>query len=107
MAAGISDVLQDIAWIVGLIDARAAKPGLCGLYRRKFPIEGCARRELYNRQKILIMQCVTVISQVFDALTVNRRLKMAVDTLATIPRYYAMNCSPRDLPERAPWGLFI
>jgi len=27
MAAGVSDTLGDMEWIVGLIDARAPKPG--------------------------------------------------------------------------------
>ena len=26
MAAGVSDILRDMEWIVGLIDARAGKP---------------------------------------------------------------------------------
>ena len=34
MAAGVSDTLQDMAWIVGLIDARAPKPGRRGPYKK-------------------------------------------------------------------------
>ena len=35
MAAGISDTLHDMEWIVGLIDARAPKPGPRGPYRKR------------------------------------------------------------------------
>lgn len=35
MAAGVTDTLRDMAWIVGLIDARAPKPGPRGPYRKK------------------------------------------------------------------------
>ena len=34
MAAGLSDTLHDMEWIVGLIDARAPKPGPRGPYKR-------------------------------------------------------------------------
>ena len=34
MAAGVSDTLRDVEWIVSLIDARAPKPGPRGPYRR-------------------------------------------------------------------------
>ena len=34
MAAGVSDTLYDIKWIVGLIDARAPKPGPRGSYKK-------------------------------------------------------------------------
>jgi IS1 family transposase len=34
MAAGISDTLHDMEWIVSLIDARAPKPGRCGPYKK-------------------------------------------------------------------------
>lgn len=32
MAAGVSNTLRDLEWICSLIDARAPKPGRCGLY---------------------------------------------------------------------------
>ena len=35
MAAGVTDTLRDAEWIVGLIDARAAKPGLRGPYKKR------------------------------------------------------------------------
>ena len=35
MAAGISDTLHDLEWIVGLIDERAPKPGPRGPYKKK------------------------------------------------------------------------
>ena len=34
MAAGVSDTLRDVEWIVSLIDARAPKPGLRGPYAK-------------------------------------------------------------------------
>lgn len=34
MAAGVADTLHDMAWIVGLIDARAPKPGPRGPYKK-------------------------------------------------------------------------
>ena len=34
MAAGVSDTLRDAEWIVGLIDARATKPGPRGPYKK-------------------------------------------------------------------------
>ena len=34
MAASLSDTLHDMEWIVGLIDARAPKPGPRGLYKK-------------------------------------------------------------------------
>jgi len=33
MAAGVSDTLRDMEWIVGLIDARAPKPNRPKVYR--------------------------------------------------------------------------
>ena len=35
MAAGVSDTLRDMEWIVGLIDARAPKPNRPTIYRRR------------------------------------------------------------------------
>lgn len=35
MAAGISDTLHDMEWIVGLLDARAPKPGPRGPYKKR------------------------------------------------------------------------
>lgn len=35
IAAGVTDTLRDMEWIVGLIDARAPKLGPRGPYRRK------------------------------------------------------------------------
>ena len=35
MAAGVSDTLRDVEWIVGLIDATAPKPKLRGPYRKR------------------------------------------------------------------------
>ena len=35
MAAGVTDVLRDAAWIVGLVDAAAPKPGPRGPYRKR------------------------------------------------------------------------
>ena len=35
MAAKITDTLHDMDWIVGLIDARAPKPGPRGPYRKR------------------------------------------------------------------------
>ncbi len=35
MAAGVSDTLRDMEWIVGLIDARAAKPNRPATYRKR------------------------------------------------------------------------
>lgn len=35
MAAGVTDTLRDMEWIVGLIDARAPKPGPRGSYKKK------------------------------------------------------------------------
>ncbi len=35
MAAGVSDTLRDMEWIVGLIDARARKPGSRGPYKKQ------------------------------------------------------------------------
>ena len=35
MAAGVSDTLRDMEWIVGLIDARAPKPKRPATYRRR------------------------------------------------------------------------
>lgn len=35
MAAGVSDTLHDMEWIVGLIDARAPKPGPRVPYKRR------------------------------------------------------------------------
>lgn len=35
MAAGVSDTLHDMEWIVGLIDERAPKPGPRGSYKKK------------------------------------------------------------------------
>lgn len=34
-AAGVSDTLHDMEWIVGLIDARAPKPGRRGPYKKR------------------------------------------------------------------------
>lgn len=34
MAAGVSDTLRDVEWIVSLIDARAPKPGPRGPYKK-------------------------------------------------------------------------
>ena len=36
MAAGVSDTLHDMEWIVGLMDARAPKPGPRGSYKKEF-----------------------------------------------------------------------
>ena len=35
MAAGVSDTLRDVEWIVGLIDATAPKPKLRGPYKKR------------------------------------------------------------------------
>ena len=35
MAAGVTDTLRDVEWIVGLIDARAKKPGARGPYKKR------------------------------------------------------------------------
>jgi len=35
MAAGVSNTLRDVEWIVGLIDARAPKPGRPKTYKKK------------------------------------------------------------------------
>ena len=35
MAAGVTDTLRDAEWIVGLIDARTAKPGPRGPYKKR------------------------------------------------------------------------
>lgn len=35
MAAGVSETLRDMDWVVGLIDARAPKPGPRGSYKKK------------------------------------------------------------------------
>lgn len=35
MAAGVTDTLHDMEWIVGLIDARAPKPGPRGPYKKR------------------------------------------------------------------------
>ncbi len=35
MAAGVTDTLRDVEWIVSLIDARAPKPGPRGLYKKR------------------------------------------------------------------------
>ena len=35
MAAGVTDILRDAEWIVGLIDERAAKPGPRGPYKKR------------------------------------------------------------------------
>ena len=35
MAAGVSETLRDMEWIVSLIDARAPKPGAARAYRPK------------------------------------------------------------------------
>jgi hypothetical protein len=35
MAAGISDTVRDMEWIVSLIDARAPKPGPGGTYKKR------------------------------------------------------------------------
>lgn len=37
MAAGVSDTLHDVEWVVGLIDARAPKPGPRGPHKRSDP----------------------------------------------------------------------
>ena len=37
MAAGVTDTLRDVEWIVSLIDARAPKPGPRGPYRKETP----------------------------------------------------------------------
>ena len=37
MAAGIDNTLHDMEWIVGLMDARASKPGPRGPYKNKIP----------------------------------------------------------------------
>ena len=34
MEAGLSDTLHDMEWIIGLIDARAPKPGRRGSYKK-------------------------------------------------------------------------
>ncbi len=34
MAAGVTDTLRDMVWIVSLIDARALKPGPRGSYKK-------------------------------------------------------------------------
>ena len=34
MAAGVSDTLHDMEWIISLIDARAPKPGPRGSYKK-------------------------------------------------------------------------
>ena len=34
MAAGVSDTLHDMEWIVGLIDARASKPNRPATYKK-------------------------------------------------------------------------
>ncbi len=35
MAAGVTDTLRDMEWIVSLIDERAPKPGPRGSYKEK------------------------------------------------------------------------
>ena len=35
MAAGLTDTLRDVEWIVGLIDARAPKPNRPATYRKR------------------------------------------------------------------------
>ena len=35
MAAGLTDTLSDVEWLVGLIDARAPKPGPRGPYKKR------------------------------------------------------------------------
>lgn len=35
MAAGITDTLHDMEWIVGLIDAREEPPKKCGPYKKR------------------------------------------------------------------------
>ena len=37
MAAGVSDTLHDMEWIVGLIDARAPAPKKRGAYKKRSP----------------------------------------------------------------------
>ena len=36
MAAGVTDTLRDVEWIVDLIDAREPKPGKRGPYKKRF-----------------------------------------------------------------------
>ena len=36
MAAGVSDKLRDVEWIIGLIDAREAKPNRPKKYKNEF-----------------------------------------------------------------------
>lgn len=35
MAAGVTDTLHDMAWLVGVIDAAAPKPGPRGPYKKR------------------------------------------------------------------------
>lgn len=35
MAAGVTDTLRDVEWIIELIDARAPKPGPRGPYKKR------------------------------------------------------------------------
>jgi hypothetical protein len=35
MAAGVTDTLRDVAWIAGLVEAAAPKPGPRGPYKRR------------------------------------------------------------------------
>ena len=39
MAAGVSDTLHDMEWIVGLIDAQASKPNRPKIYRKRQTLE--------------------------------------------------------------------
>lgn len=39
MAAGLTDTLRNMEWIVGLVDARAPKPGRRGPYKKRNPID--------------------------------------------------------------------
>ena len=58
MAAGVSETLHDMEWVVGLIDARAAKPNRPATYQKRRISNGDTTYRRHRFPPIIIQHAV-------------------------------------------------